>query len=278
MSTTGTDVEHDRIHVGDERLGVMHSGSRYLLGFGRNYYGIWEQGAPDGPAQRFPASEKGRHEAWEAYVQLEPSAGEAHAADVATDESMDQGKHGWTRGRIITASVAAAVVILAIVLIQVNKSGKSGTSAGGPLGNTAHVDVSGGAIANEDLTQQSFKLTGFGSLYPNLDATWAGASVTMHMSISVPQLGSLTTSQVPARRVEFTILPSGSASGSPIASPSASASASGLQYLSINAECTLTFTTMQKDGVSGSLSCTGVQGLTTGSTPIDVKGTFSGKA
>src|SRR5437867_4867063 len=116
MGTSGTDLNHNQVHVGDERLGVIHSGSRYVLGFGRDYYGIWEQGAPGGPAQRFPASEHGREAAWQRYIELEPSAEQVRAAQATPDEEVEERRRGWTRGRLITLGILGAVVILAIVL------------------------------------------------------------------------------------------------------------------------------------------------------------------
>jgi hypothetical protein len=284
MSSSGTELTHDQVRVGDERLGVIHSGSRYTLGFGRDYYGIWEQGAPGGPTQRFPASKRGQEAAWKRYVELEPSAEEDRAAEFARDE-VEEPKRTWTRGRLITVGVLAGAVILGVVLLQINKSGTSSGGSGAVLGDTAHLNITGAANAGEDLTLKAFKFTGFGSLYPNVEATWTGPTTTLHMLISIPQVGAISTSQVPSRRVELTVLatasPSGSASaavsGSPAPSPSGTAS-EGQLFSSFNGECTVTFTDVEEKGIAGSLDCKGVSALTSSTTTIDAKGTFAAKS
>src|SRR6266536_3449186 len=226
MGTSGTDLNHNQVHVGDERLGVIHSGSRYVLGFGRDYYGIWEQGAPGGgPAQRFPASEQGRQTAWQRYVELEPSAQQVLDAQTATEEEAEPAPRGWTRGRLITVGLLAAAVILGVVLTQINKSGpKAGGGGEQATGNTAHIDVTGGASVTEDLKQQSFTFTGFGTLFPKVEATWKGPSVTMHLSLNIPSLGENDTNQNPFRVFDVTV--SGGAQASPTGSPAASPQAS----------------------------------------------------
>jgi hypothetical protein len=278
MSTSDTDLSHHQTRVGDERLGVIHSGGRYTLGFGRDYYGIWEQGAPDGPAQRFPASEQGREAAWQHYTELEPSAEQARLADRPVDEYLTEGPRGWTRRRVITASTLGVILILIVALVQLNKSGTTGGGGGGAaVGKVAHIDVTGAQTITEDLTQKSFTFSGFGTLYPLLEATWTGPTVTMHIKLNVPNVGTNTTNQNPFRVFDITIgaAPAGSASGSPAASPSGSPSAESTKFLSLQGECQIVLKTMEKDGIAGTLDCTGIPALTSSNTTIDVKGTLS---
>lgn len=286
MGSSGTDLNHNQVHVGDERLGVIHSGSRYVLGFGRDYYGIWEQGAPGGPAQRFPASGHGREAAWQRYVELEPSAQQVRDAQTAVEEEAEEARRGWTRGRLITVGILAAVVILAVVLTQINKSGTTGGGGGQQAtGNTAHIDVSGGATLTEDLKQQSFEFTGFGGLFPKIEATWKGPSATLHLSLNVPSLGANTTNQNPFRVLDVIVSggaqasPTGSPTGSPAASPSASAAAGGqTKFLSLTGECTIDLKSLEKDGIAGTFDCTGVPALTSSTTTINAKGSFSAES
>jgi hypothetical protein len=277
MSTSDTDLNHNQVRVGDERLGVIHSGGRYTLGFGRDYYGIWEQGAPDGPAQRFPASDQGREAAWERYVEVEPSAEQARMAARPVEDSLQQAPRGWTRRRVITASTLGVILILIVALVQLNKSETTGGGGGGAaVGKVAHIDITGEATISEDLTQKSFSFAGFGTLYPLVEATWTGPTVTMHLKLNVPNLGTNTTNQNPFRVFDITVAssPSASASGSPAASPSGSPSAESTKFLSLQGECQIQLKTMEKDGIAGTFDCTGVPALTSSTTTIDAKGTL----
>jgi hypothetical protein len=283
-----TDLNHDQVRVGDERLGVIHSGSRYMLGFGRDYYGIWEQGAPNGPSQRFPATEGGREAAWERYVGLEPSAEQVRAAQFApTDEEEERRKKGWTRGRLITVGVLGIVVILAVVLLQSNKKSPTGGGAGGgAVGKGAHIDITGGATATDDLTQTAFAFTGFGTLYPQIEATWKGSAVTMHLLLNVPNLGTNTTNENPFRVFDVTLQATASASSSPSAAVSASPSGSPAgattgattKFLSLHGECQIQLTTLEEHGIAGSFDCSGVPAISSSTTTIDAKGTFSAES
>jgi hypothetical protein len=282
-----TDVNHDQVKVGDERLGVIHSGSRYMLGFGRDYYGIWEQGAPSGPSQRFPASEQGRAAAWQRYIELEPSAEQVWATQFApAGEEEEARKKGWTRGRLITVSILGAVVILAVVLTQTNKKGTGGGGGGGgAVGKAAHIDITGGATASDDLTQSAFSFTGFGTLYPQVEATWKGSSVTMHLLLNVPVLGANTTNENPFRVLDATLQATASASSSPSAaaaspsgSPAGAATGSTTKFLSLHGECQIQLTTMEEHGIAGSFDCNGIPAISSSTTTIDAKGTFSAES
>jgi zinc ribbon protein len=58
--------------VGEEALQFSHSGTRYLLGYGADFFGIWDREQAGGPARRFPRTDEGWREAWYAYSALEP--------------------------------------------------------------------------------------------------------------------------------------------------------------------------------------------------------------
>jgi hypothetical protein len=49
---------------------ISHSGSRYLLGQGADFFGIWDRDKPGGPVQRFPLTDGGWREAGLAYQAL----------------------------------------------------------------------------------------------------------------------------------------------------------------------------------------------------------------
>jgi hypothetical protein len=65
-------VSEDRPRqVGEGALQFSHSGSRYLLGFGSDFFGIWDRQMPGGPVERFPRTDEGWNQAWRRYASIE---------------------------------------------------------------------------------------------------------------------------------------------------------------------------------------------------------------
>ena len=58
--------------MSDEALQYSHSGSRYLLGYGSEFFGIWDRTVPGAPIERFPRNDAGWRSAWTRFVGLEP--------------------------------------------------------------------------------------------------------------------------------------------------------------------------------------------------------------
>lgn len=58
--------------MSDEALQYSHSGGRYLLGYGDDFFGIWDRTAPGAAAERFPRDDAGWRSAWSRFVELEP--------------------------------------------------------------------------------------------------------------------------------------------------------------------------------------------------------------
>ena len=50
-----------------------HSGYRYVLGYGSDFFGIWDRQTPNVPTERFPRNDDGWRQAWLRYVALEPN-------------------------------------------------------------------------------------------------------------------------------------------------------------------------------------------------------------
>jgi hypothetical protein len=50
-----------------------HSGYRYVLGYGADFFGIWDRQSPSTPAERFPRTDDGWQGAWTRFVGLEPN-------------------------------------------------------------------------------------------------------------------------------------------------------------------------------------------------------------
>jgi hypothetical protein len=55
-----------------------HSGQRFLLGYGADFYGIWDRLAPGPPIQRFPMTDDGWRQVWQIFAAWEPNAAEVH--------------------------------------------------------------------------------------------------------------------------------------------------------------------------------------------------------
>jgi hypothetical protein len=58
----------------DEPLQYTHSGRRYLLGYGRDFFGIWDRQTPGPPISRYPRTDEGWRSAWLAFHADEPDA------------------------------------------------------------------------------------------------------------------------------------------------------------------------------------------------------------
>lgn len=48
-----------------------HSGTRYLLGYGKTFFGIWDRQAPAAPVEKFPRDDAGWAAAWGRFTQIE---------------------------------------------------------------------------------------------------------------------------------------------------------------------------------------------------------------
>lgn len=93
--------------MSDRALQYSHSGSRYLLGFGEGFFGIWERGADDAPLRRFPRTDAGWHEAWTAYIALEPVHVEVGLRAAATGDGGEGGGGGGGAGNTRSAETSA---------------------------------------------------------------------------------------------------------------------------------------------------------------------------
>lgn len=54
-----------------DQVEFTHSGERFLLGYGRDYFGIWDRQAPATPKYRYPRNDDGWRAAWQQYVSIE---------------------------------------------------------------------------------------------------------------------------------------------------------------------------------------------------------------
>lgn len=56
-----------------EPLAFSHEGRRFLLGWGEDFFGIWDREHPEAPVATFPRTDDGWAQAWRAFVAWEPS-------------------------------------------------------------------------------------------------------------------------------------------------------------------------------------------------------------
>jgi hypothetical protein len=60
----------------DRVLQYTHSGSTYLLGYGRTFFGIWQRADPTLPLERFPRDDDGWAAAWRRFTAIETNYAE----------------------------------------------------------------------------------------------------------------------------------------------------------------------------------------------------------
>jgi len=69
--TTQTAGPSAPIPTAETKIEFTHTGTRYLLGYGTDHFGIWDRNAPQEPIERFPRSDQGWADAWRRYTSLE---------------------------------------------------------------------------------------------------------------------------------------------------------------------------------------------------------------
>jgi outer membrane biosynthesis protein TonB len=55
----------------EAKVEFTHTGTRYLLGYAPDHFGIWDRNAPQQPIERFPRNDDGWVAAWSRYSQIE---------------------------------------------------------------------------------------------------------------------------------------------------------------------------------------------------------------
>ena len=67
-----------------------HSGSRYLLGYGKDFFGIWDRQSPSSPVERFPRTDEGWSAAWHRYTAIETNYAEVSLGGQSSAQSSGQ--------------------------------------------------------------------------------------------------------------------------------------------------------------------------------------------
>jgi hypothetical protein len=78
----------------NDALQYTHSGQRYLLGYGRTFFGIWDRTAPAAPVERFGRDDAGWQQAWQRFTSLETNYAEVGLGGVSGGGSSAAGPIG----------------------------------------------------------------------------------------------------------------------------------------------------------------------------------------
>jgi hypothetical protein len=57
----------------ESKIEFTHTGSRYLLGYAPDHFGIWDRNTPQQPVETFPRNDDGWAAAWARYAAIETS-------------------------------------------------------------------------------------------------------------------------------------------------------------------------------------------------------------
>jgi hypothetical protein len=256
---------HDRIPR-DRPLGVIHSGSRYLFGFGPESYAIWDAAREGPPIEEFPATRAGRTEGWNRYAALEPAVQNISADQSPGREEVDELEEppSHRRALLIAGGIVLALIIAIVAFAATRPKPGPSTTNGGKTGGgktKAHLDISGSATVSEDLALKSF--TSPGSVLSGVvRASWEGAKSSLKLAFENIAIGEFPTTAFPERTVTITYT---------------GADGSKVEFKSSAGECTIKIDKSEPSAISGSFDCTGASpGSSPGasSPPVDIKGTF----
>ena len=98
--------------IEDEALQFTPSGQRYLLGYGTDFFGIWDRATPGPPVTRFPRTDDGWRSAWLQFVGTEPHSTEVgiSGGPGATAAATGAVAYGATAQPKANGSATAALV------------------------------------------------------------------------------------------------------------------------------------------------------------------------
>lgn len=73
VGAPGTATAAPGFATGSANITFSHTGARYLLGYGADFFGIWDRQAPGPPVERFPRNDEGWRSVWRRYSEIEPN-------------------------------------------------------------------------------------------------------------------------------------------------------------------------------------------------------------
>ena len=100
----------------DEALQFTHSGSRYLLGYGRDFFGIWDRQGGQGPVSRYPRTDDGWRSAWLSFSASEPQSAEVGIGAASSVPSTPSSQGAWAPSATPKRRVNGAWWLLPILM------------------------------------------------------------------------------------------------------------------------------------------------------------------
>jgi hypothetical protein len=105
--------------VGEGALHFSHSGERYILGYGADFFGIWDRTIPGPAVLHFVRTDDGWNQAWSQFAAREPRAMAVPTRGMAPPDVRVTGRpyrdlhtlSTWAWGLVAAASLGAAIVL-----------------------------------------------------------------------------------------------------------------------------------------------------------------------
>jgi hypothetical protein len=109
--------------VGEGALRFSHSGERYILGYGQDFFGVWDRTVPGPAVLRFPRTDQGWADAWGQFAAREPRSVAVPAVGVAAPQQASavfRDGHGRAVTTVVLlAAVGVMEVVTAVVALTV---------------------------------------------------------------------------------------------------------------------------------------------------------------
>jgi hypothetical protein len=110
--------------VGEGALRFSHSGYRYVLGYGVDFFGIWDREVPGGPTVRFPRTDEGWNAAYNHFSGLEPRSVVVPHTGAPPDARSAPGqfRSAHTRARLVQRLLCVAgLALLGLLAAEANE-------------------------------------------------------------------------------------------------------------------------------------------------------------
>ncbi len=105
--------------VGEGALRFSHSGERYILGYGADFFGIWDRTTPGGPVLTFPRTNDGWNQGWNRYLAWEPRCVEVPRTS-SSPPDLSASVRAYRSGHVLmqwTIALLALVIVIDFVLL-----------------------------------------------------------------------------------------------------------------------------------------------------------------
>jgi hypothetical protein len=101
--------------VGQGALRYSHAGDRYILGYGVDFFGIWDRAEPGEAVAVYPRSDEGWAGAWNRFIGLEPRSVSIPQAGMAPD--LRAPTRGYRSGHLLANWVVALLAVASLVAL-----------------------------------------------------------------------------------------------------------------------------------------------------------------